>query len=328
MSIPRTFSLGADWFIHSLRYGGNEAAFTAAYNTNLKGIKALLEAIKAARQKRGDMEIRRHCSEWELVFVFSSFQFPTLELLDYRIFLFMIFMFSYLARQFLEWFAIVSDHVIRHARRLLIPPRVGNVTSRTLGHPAERAELTIPMPWDAMGPRHPMLTEEAWHAGSWPLFPGKATHVLPFPIWPAATINFSREVFFLSFLVFLFFFHHTISPRHINSSCLSFYVILSLRPLSPTAMFKTLPYLDVPQGTLYLFFQILCLVSQLSPTLCPQLVYKISCIKLFSRIRFPLDLFLNFFIQMRSLDSTSDFHCFAYFIDFPTWYVSPEVNSL
>ena len=58
-------------------------------------------------------------------------------------------------------------------------PGVGNVMSRA---PAERAE------------RHPMLTEEAQRVGSQPLFPGKATHVLPFPIWPAATVNFSREV--------------------------------------------------------------------------------------------------------------------------------------
>ena len=58
----------------------------------------------------------------------------------------MIFMFSYLARRFLEWFAIVSNRFIRHARRLLVPPGVGNVTSRALGHPAERAELMIPMP--------------------------------------------------------------------------------------------------------------------------------------------------------------------------------------
>ena len=34
----------------------------AAYNVK-KGIKALLEAIKAPRQQQGDMEIRRHHSE-------------------------------------------------------------------------------------------------------------------------------------------------------------------------------------------------------------------------------------------------------------------------
>ena len=65
-------SLFAMWFTHLLRYGDDEAAFTRVYNVK-KGIKALLEAIKTARQEQGDMEIWCCCSEWQLVLF--SFQF-------------------------------------------------------------------------------------------------------------------------------------------------------------------------------------------------------------------------------------------------------------
>src|SRR5207245_226167 len=100
--------------------------------------------------------------------------------------------------------------------------------------------------------------------------------------------------FFLFFPVSLCFFHHTVSPYHINPLCLLSYVILSFRSLSPTTMFKTIPYLDVPQGTLYLFFQDLYLVFQPLSFLCLQLIYKISCTQLQSRIIFPLRFVLEF----------------------------------
>ena len=71
------------------------------------------------------------------------------------------------------------------------------------------------------------------------------------------------SMFFFSLSSCLSFsFNRTVPPYHINSSCQLSYVIPSLHSPSPTTMFKTIPYLDVPQGTLYLFFQDLYLVFQ------------------------------------------------------------------
>jgi len=88
-----------------------------------------------------------------------------------------------------EWTA-PYDHVQSCCRAREIP---GHVTH--LGGGACRVDETgAVMPW---GPRHPMPTEEAWHMGSCPLFPGKARHMPPLPIWLAATINVSTKVHIL-----------------------------------------------------------------------------------------------------------------------------------
>ncbi|KIM49973.1 hypothetical protein SCLCIDRAFT_34847 [Scleroderma citrinum Foug A] len=49
---------------------------------------------------------------------------------------------------------------------------------------------------DAVPARHPHADMGSRRSGSHPLFPAKATHVPAIPIWPAATVNFSREVRF------------------------------------------------------------------------------------------------------------------------------------